>query len=166
MVDDTYTVTPPTAAQLAAIAAIRAGTTTTTSQNSATCTVPSLTNITLTDANSLSLVTSAITNAGLLAGTATLTTSGSDGVQSQTLTAGSSVTCGTTTVGYTYKLPSNPTCLVPNLIGTKGNKIPATWNTQGGNVTTTLANNGSVSVASQSPTALSNVACTTTVAVN
>jgi hypothetical protein len=166
MVDDTYAVTPPTAAQLVAIAAIRAGTTTTTSQNSTTCTVPSLTNITLTDAASLNLVTSAIANAGLTAGTATVSTSGSDGVQSQTLTAGSSVTCGTTTLGYTYKLPTNPTCLVPNIVGTKGNKIPATWNTKGGNVTTTVANNGSVSAASQSPAALSNVACTTTVTVN
>jgi hypothetical protein len=166
MVDDTYTVPSPTVSEVAAIAAIRAGTPITTSQNSTTCTVPSLTNIILTDSASLNLVTSAITNAGLTVGTATVTTSGSDGVQSQTLTAGSSVTCGTTTIGYTYKLPTTVTCQVPKIVGTKGNKIPATWNTKGGNVTTTVASNGSVSAASQSPAAFSNVACTTVVTVN
>jgi hypothetical protein len=110
MVDDTYTVTAPTLAELAQLASIRAGTATSTSQNSTTCTVPSLTGITLVNSSSLDTVNAAITNAGLSLGTTTVATTGNDGVQSQTSAAGTSVTCGAS-MGYTYKLP---TAQVPN----------------------------------------------------
>ncbi|MFN5515975.1 MAG: hypothetical protein ACK5CA_14845 [Cyanobacteriota bacterium] len=156
-VDDTHNVTAPTADELAQIAALRASTATGTTQNnqSQTCTVPPLTNIALVNSSSLNTVNASITNAGLTLGTATAATTGDDGVQTQTLTAGASVTCGSS-MGYTYKLPANPVPNAPVLTATAVVLPTITWQDVTGATGYTL---------SRCETSGSNTSCTPSTSV-
>jgi len=95
------------------------------------CTVPTLVGMATANSASLTTVNSAITNAQLVAGTATLISSGSNEVQIQNPAAGATATCGST-VTYSYRIPETIPA-IPGSVTASSSRIPTiSWGSVAG----------------------------------